>query len=351
MTAAASSICRPRAAGRRRGRAEATVGSRSRAACARCSPPKCWKRWVSRRRRHWSLFETGERLSRGDEPSLPRAFLGPHARDASEPSFRVVSSATRTPATPSELDALLQFAVKHYLPETASGPGDLPTRFLGEVARRTAATCASFMVAGFVHGVLNTDNMNVTGESFDYGPYRFLPHYDPAFTAAYFDHGGLYAFGRQPRAMVTNLMRLADALRPLSPTAAFAPALREFEPAFHVAMQRGICRRLGLVSNGTDLDTLLTDAVYAFLDSAPVGYDQFFFDWYGGLAARDRAMKNQAGHRTTGVRSVSRAGDGARSLFAGESSASHALVFRARGARVSAHRRDRSYLGVDRPRR
>ena len=48
------------------------------------------------------------------------------------------------------------------------------------------------MAAGFVHGVLNTDNMNITGESFDYGPYRFLPRNDPNFTAAYFDQAGLY---------------------------------------------------------------------------------------------------------------------------------------------------------------
>ena len=49
------------------------------------------------------------------------------------------------------------------------------------------------MAAGFVHGVLNTDNMNITGESFDYGPYRFLPRNDPNFVAAYFDEAGLYA--------------------------------------------------------------------------------------------------------------------------------------------------------------
>ncbi len=64
------------------------------------------------------------------------------------------------------------------------------------------------MAAGFVHGVLNTDNINVTGESFDYGPWRFLPVLDPAFTAAYFDETGLYAYGRQPDALFWNLTRL-----------------------------------------------------------------------------------------------------------------------------------------------
>jgi len=58
---------------------------------------------------------------------------------------------------------------------------------------------------------MNTDNMNITGESFDYGPYRFLPHLDPNYTAAYFDHGRLYAFGRQPEAMSMILRRVTKA--------------------------------------------------------------------------------------------------------------------------------------------
>ena len=66
------------------------------------------------------------------------------------------------------------------------------------------------MAAGFVHGVLNTDNINITGESFDYGPYRFAQTWDPEFTAAYFDHHGLYSFGRQPEALQWNVFQLAE---------------------------------------------------------------------------------------------------------------------------------------------
>src|SRR5699024_3421580 len=75
-----------------------------------------------------------------------------------------------------------------------------------------ATTCARWMASGFVHGVLNTDNMNITGESFDYGPWRFLPYVDQTFTAAYFDHGGLYSYARQPGAVLWNLARLAECL-------------------------------------------------------------------------------------------------------------------------------------------
>src|SRR6202044_1793208 len=107
---------------------------------------------------------------------------------------------------------LLDYVVANYMPELAS-EADAPSAFLREVSRLSAELAASWMVAGFVHGVLNSDNMNVTGESFDYGPFRFLPAYDPDFTAAYFDHTGLYAYARQPGAVLVNLLRLAESLK------------------------------------------------------------------------------------------------------------------------------------------
>ena len=95
-----------------------------------------------------------------------------------------------------------------------------------------ARTGAQWMAAGFVHGVLNTDNINITGESFDYGPWRFVPTYDPGFTAAYFDHSGLYAYGRQPATLLWNLTRLAECLLPIAGQAELESALRSFQPAF-----------------------------------------------------------------------------------------------------------------------
>ena len=89
-------------------------------------------------------------------------------------------------------------------------------------ARSVARTGAQWMAAGFVHGVLNTDNINITGESFDYGPWRFLPTYDPGFTAAYFDETGLYAFGRQP----TTLLVEPDAARRVPAAAGAAGGAR-----------------------------------------------------------------------------------------------------------------------------
>ena len=96
------------------------------------------------------------------------------------------------------LARLIDHCLEHYYPVLAR-TGDVGAdalTLLSAVVDQKAKTVAQWMAAGFVHGVLNTDNMNISGESFDYGPYRFLPAYDPGFTAAYFDHSGLYAYGR-----------------------------------------------------------------------------------------------------------------------------------------------------------
>ena len=248
----------------------------------------------------FSLFETGERLLRGNEPSPTRSSVlvrlsHSHVRFGSFQRHAHHGDVER-------LERLLDFAIAEYLPGVPRGQGEETVlAFVGEVCRRAAALAASYMAAGFVHGVLNTDNMNITGESFDYGPYRFLPTYDPGFVAAYFDHTGLYAFGQQPRTVLWNLTRLTDALRPLCPAAAFAPALREFQPALHAAMQRLILRRLGLASSGVDIDGLLVEACFDFMQASGVGYDRFFFDWYGGLARKEQALAGPAGERYQGL--------------------------------------------------
>jgi uncharacterized protein YdiU (UPF0061 family) len=248
----------------------------------------------------FSLFETGESLFRNDEPSPTRASV---LVRLSHSHIRFGSFQRHAHHRDSKkLQELLDYSVESYMPGVKDGRGPLPVAFLREVATRAAALCASYMVAGFVHGVLNTDNMNITGESFDYGPYRFLPHYDPAFTAAYFDHSGLYAFGRQPRTFMWNLAQLAEALSPLAPDTEFAPALRAFEPALVKTLHERFLQRLGLASAGTDDDNVLIDTCYTFLQESRVGYDRFFFDWYGGLASAERARKSPAAAKYSGER-------------------------------------------------
>src|SRR5436190_1550906 len=125
------------------------------------------------------------------------------------------------------------------------------------VVARSARLTARWMAAGFVHGVLNTDNMNITGESFDYGPYRFLPHNDPNFTAAYFDHAGLYSFGRQPEAVFWNLQQLAGALSLVTSSDPLVAALNGFAAAYRSELGGAMLARLGLTPKGTDEDAAL----------------------------------------------------------------------------------------------
>jgi uncharacterized protein YdiU (UPF0061 family) len=239
-----------------------------------------------------SLFETGESLMRGDEPSPTRSSvlvrLGhSHIRFG---TFQRLAYLRDTAG----LERLLAYAVARYYPQIEPGP-ERPKAFLRAVTRKTAALAAGVMVAGFVHGVLNSDNMVITGECFDYGPYRFLPTYDPEFVAAYFDHTGLYAYGEQPRAIFRNLVRLAESLRPIAPDLALGDVLSEFEPVVEDETKRCVLARLGLVSD-PDLDEALVGALFELLADADVGYDQVFFDLYGG-GPRGRAAKRYAGPR------------------------------------------------------
>jgi serine/tyrosine/threonine adenylyltransferase len=245
-----------------------------------------------------SLFETGEALMRGDEPSPTRSSVlvrlsHSHVRFG---TFQRLAYRKDVAA----LERLLSYSIAHYFPEAGGGP-DRAARFLAGVARASASLCAAFLVAGFVHGVLNSDNMTITGEGFDYGPYRFLPTYDVDFVAAYFDHQALYAFGRQPRAFLRNLARLGDALRPLSPDLALAPALADFQAVLEQEVTARTLARMGLSPHG-DVDPALVASVYAFLGESGIGYDRFFFDLHGGLEREARALAGEAGSLYAGTR-------------------------------------------------
>ncbi|HVJ19871.1 MAG TPA: YdiU family protein [Polyangiaceae bacterium] len=237
----------------------------------------------------FSLFETAESLYRNDEPSPTRSSVlvrlsHSHVRIGTFQRLLYENDAA-------SVRALLEYCAEHLLPEL-SNHAALPLAFLREVSRRSAELCAEWLVAGFVHGVLNSDNMTVTGESFDYGPYRFLPHYDPSFVAAYFDQVGLYAFGRQPRAVYRNMQRLAQALSLLDPGAGWERALDAFVDDLERARARKLVRRLGVLPGDPDDDHTLAEACWDFLARRSVGYDEFFFDWWGGPASSARALSS-----------------------------------------------------------
>jgi serine/tyrosine/threonine adenylyltransferase len=154
------------------------------------------------------------------------------------------------------------------------------------VAQRTARLAASYMVAGFVHGVLNSDNINVSGESFDYGPWRWAPSFDPHFTAAYFDEAGLYAFSRQPEAIHWDVVQLAIALTSIADQDSLIEAVNGFEPAYRQSLTERMLWRLGVKPQDTDSDRALAHAVEHSLLASGVSIDQFYHDWSGGALRR-----------------------------------------------------------------
>ncbi|HEY2178541.1 MAG TPA: YdiU family protein [Caulobacteraceae bacterium] len=237
--------------------------------------------------RSFSMVETGEGLERGDEPSPTRSAVLTrlswcHIRFG---TFQRHAALQR----PDLVGQLLGHVIGAYYPQL-EGAEDPAAALLAAVVARAAQLTAAWMAAGFVHGVLNTDNMNITGESFDYGPYRFLPRNDPNFIAAYFDHTGLYSFGRQPEAVFWNLQQLAGALTAVSDTEPLVEALNTFGPAYRDALAAAMVARLGLGPAGPAADVDLANAAFRALAEGgePLRWEPFFFDWFGG--ADDRAM-------------------------------------------------------------
>jgi len=150
-------------------------------------------------------------------------------------------------------------------------------RLLHLVVERLADLAASYTVAGFVHGVLNTDNMNISGESFDYGPWRWLPRWDPGFTAAYFDHSGLYAFGRQAEALHWNCAQLAIALRPICEAPPLVAALERYPDLFKAHVGRRMAWRLGCSRTSADQAAMLVQTAEAAMSESGMQPDAFFF--------------------------------------------------------------------------
>jgi len=237
----------------------------------------------------FSLIETGEALWRGDEPSPTRSCVlvrlnHSHIRIGSfqRQAFHRDAAA---------LETLMDHVISLHMPDLAVHGDrlDRAAAFVARVAENTARTTAQWMAAGFVHGVLNTDNILVTGQSFDYGPWRFLPRYDARFTAAYFDQSGLYAYGRQPETLSWNLARLAESLLPLSNRDRLQAALEAYPPAFAEALRAAVLWRLGLPATTAEEDDALVEDVFAALEDTGLPFERLFFDWYGGAASQARA--------------------------------------------------------------
>ena len=152
---------------------------------------------------------------------------------------------------------------RHY-PDAASAANQYRA-LLDAVVARQAALVGHWLLVGFIHGVMNTDNCSVSGETIDYGPCAFMDIYDPATVFSSIDRNGRYAYGNQPRIAVWNLARLAETLLPLlhdNEDAAVASAqesLAGFSPLFEAAYFGGLRRKIGLTSERDGDVTLVND--------------------------------------------------------------------------------------------
>lgn len=226
----------------------------------------------------FSLIETGEALERGDEPSPTRSAVMVRLSH----SHIRIGTFQRIAA---EQDIELMHRTVAYCLRELYGeePGEhAATRLMNLAVERIADLAASYMVAGFVHGVLNSDNINITGESFDYGPWRFTEFWDPRFTAAYFDEQSLYAFGRQPEALHWDLAQLAISLRLIEESPPLVAALERYPALFQAAILRRFLWRLGIQSQGEDADRGLVEAAERSMGGDRIPVDLFFSNHRGG---------------------------------------------------------------------
>lgn len=192
---------------------------------------------------------TGERVMR--EMPLPGAVL-----------TRVAASHIRVGtfqffAARRDLEAtrkLADYTIARHYPEAAEKPQRYRAFFDGVIARQ-ARLVAQWMNFGFIHGVMNTDNMAISGETIDYGPCAFMEEYHPGTVFSSIDAHGRYAYGNQPTAALWNLARLAEAILPLlteenggeeAALASARQALAAFDPQFHAAWRAGLLRKIGL---------------------------------------------------------------------------------------------------------
>jgi uncharacterized protein YdiU (UPF0061 family) len=159
------------------------------------------------------------------------------------------------------LRQLADYVINRHYPEAAASKNP-PLALLEMVVARQAALVARWLLVGFIHGVMNTDNTAISGETIDYGPCAFMDAYDPATVFSSIDHQGRYAYANQPRIIAWNLARLAETLLPLladdqdQAIGMATAAIEQTAPLLQEAYRRGLLQKLG-ISAERDGDTAL----------------------------------------------------------------------------------------------
>jgi serine/tyrosine/threonine adenylyltransferase len=221
-----------------------------------------------------SLVETGEKLFRGDEPSPTRSAVMIRVQESHIRfgTFERLHFLGRQDL----IATLLEHVVEVYYPHLM-GDKDRYALFFAELTKRVADLCAQWMAAGFCHAVLNTDNMAITGESFDYGPFAFIPSFDPKFTAAYFDYGGRYSYANQPAICRWNLQALAVTLKETISEANLEAGLADYDVHYGQCYRALMMQKLGFPADWDEpVARELLRSTLEFLNQSQVGYHEFF---------------------------------------------------------------------------
>lgn len=228
--------------------------------------------------RSLAVVATGAQVQR--ETQLPGAVLtriaASHLRVG---SFQLVAQQARATGDLGLLRRLAEHAIARHHPQAAQAENPYLALFEA-VVEAQASLVAQWMLVGFVHGVMNTDNMTISGETIDYGPCAFMDAYDPATVFSSIDYAGRYAYGNQPLVAQWNLARFAETLLPLlaaTEELALSTAvetLEGFMPRYHGHWSAGMLAKFGLT--GSVEAAALIDQALALLKDNAVDYTSFF---------------------------------------------------------------------------
>jgi uncharacterized protein YdiU (UPF0061 family) len=176
------------------------------------------------------------------------------------------------------LRKLVDFTLRHHFPELGEPSQETYAQLVAEVARRTARMIVEWSRVGFVHGVMNTDNMSVLGLTIDYGPYGWLEGYDPSWTPNTTDaQGRRYRFGNQPQVAFWNLVRFAEALLPLvDDEKKLEDALAHYPRTFEAQHREMLGQKLGLSEFHATEDEALVRDMFSELSRVEIDMPIFF---------------------------------------------------------------------------
>ena len=232
-----------------------------------------------------SIIETGENLIRNDEPSPTRSAVLVR-RSHSHIRIGTFQRLAHLNANES-IEKLIIHINQNYFQSINNNASIniIVEDFFLEVVKRIATMIGRITVSGFVHGVLNTDNFNVTGECFDYGPWRFVEFAEPNLTAAYFDYNQRYSFGKQPEAALWALTQLGHSLKFFIKEDKRIEILNQFSEFFNKSLSSHFSWRLGV--NGMEIINVnkIMHKLLNISQKYKIDFASFFYNFYGGSDA------------------------------------------------------------------